>query len=351
MQRIQTDIKRFDILRAFDQFLVSAGLKLGDASGITKFLEQVSQSADEHQKNQILIHGLRVQNMFAFLAAAMNGCKIITEEDNGEFFTDTLTLKRPDFRILTKKSQEFFVEVKNFNQDDPLEPYPLKTDYAGKLEVYAREFEKPLLFAIFWRKWGIWTLNPLRCFTNDGQKYSLLLTDALRHDQMFLLGDVMIGITKDLKLRIITDPEFPRTPDKCGKFRFRIQKAALWIGGKEIIDKTEQKIGWFFFLHGAWTGMDQPCHIENNEVLWIDMVPTHEEAEHDNGFDMIGTLSRMIANQFNSVTVDDGVVTRLLPIVGPEKFGISIPDGFKSDVLGIWRFTMLPDQPVFPDKE
>lgn len=48
------------------------------------------------------INGLRVQAMFAAVAASLGECLQITEEDSGLFISDDKNLRRPDFLLLQK---------------------------------------------------------------------------------------------------------------------------------------------------------------------------------------------------------------------------------------------------------
>jgi len=350
MENPPTDPKRFGLLPALDHFSRSLGLALSDKNGLEQFVQHLSDTAAKHQKNQILIHGLRIQTMFAYFAAALGGCQIIQEEDSGDFFAASDNLKRPDFRILLHTGQEMFVEVKNFNQADPLEPYILDAEYAHQLRDYSIAFKKPLLFAIYWRRWGIWTLNSLKCFKFDGTQYSLLLTETAKNDQKGLLGDRLIGITKPLTFRLYTDPSHVRKIDADGQCQFKVEKAVLTAGGREITDEIEQRLGWYFFLYGAWADIEQPGHVVDGELLWMDMEPKREDPNPEQIFLLVGNLSEMICRQFNSVTTDQGKVTRLAPETNPAKFGAKIPKGFRGEVLGVWQFELKPDENIFADQ-
>ncbi len=99
MKKLRTDSKQFGVLRMFDQFLHSHGLDLSDQSRDEEFITKVSDALRKHRGDPILVHGLRIQTMFAYVAADLGGCRIIAEEDAGEFFVASPKLKRPDFRI------------------------------------------------------------------------------------------------------------------------------------------------------------------------------------------------------------------------------------------------------------
>jgi hypothetical protein len=347
MEKPPNDPKRFGLLPALDDFLRKSGLTLSNEKGREAFIQHLADTANKHQNNPALIHGLRIQTMFAYFAAALGSCKIITEEDSGEFFTENGNLKRPDFRILLQSGQEILVEVKNFNPGEPMKPYVLEAEYAHQLRDYAASFGKPLLFAIYWRPWAIWTLNTLKNFDFDGAQYSLLLTKGLKNDQNALLGDRQIGITKPLTFRLYTDPSYKRKIDEVGQCEFKIQKAVLTAGGRDITDALEHKLAWYFFLYGSWIDVEQPAYVVDGDLIWWEMIPTRDDPNPEQKFIMVGRLSEMICRQFNSVTTEDGKVTRLAPEKDPSKFGVRIPGDYKSDVLGIWQFTIKADEDVF----
>src|SRR4051812_31435077 len=115
MRRAITDAKQFTVLRLLDEYARTRGVPISKESIDAEFIAGLTESLRNHRENDILVHGFRIQTMFAYFAAALRGCKLITEEDSGDFFSSD-DLKRPDFRVLPQDGEEFFVEVKNFNQ-------------------------------------------------------------------------------------------------------------------------------------------------------------------------------------------------------------------------------------------
>jgi hypothetical protein len=347
MKKLMTDSKQFGLLRLLDEFAAATGVGLSDQAAPDEFIKGVSAALKEHRSNPILIHGFRAQTMFAYVASALGGCKIINEEDSGDFYVRDAGLKRPDFRVLSDEGREFFVEVKNFKSSKPLDPFVLDADYARNLEKYASAFQKPLLFAVYWVSARLWTLNPLADFSFNDEAYSLSILEALKNDQMGLLGDCLVGIPKPFALRFYTEPTKPRTMSPDGRVRFTINRAAFVAAGREIIDKFEERLAWFFLWFGSWEDMEQTAHTVDGEVIYFEMKGVRDDPNPDQQFLMIGNLSQMIVRQFNFLTVHEGKVERLVPKVQPEKLGVVIPAEFRGDVLGIWRFRMQPDRPTF----
>jgi hypothetical protein len=250
MKKLTTDSKQFGALRMLDEFVQSLDSGLADQTAPEEFIKKLAGALQQHSANPIVVHGFRAQTMFAYLAAALGGCKIITEEDGGDFYVADPTLKRPDFRILTDEGKEFFVEAKNFNQTDPTTPFVLKAEYAHSLRSYAEAFQKPLLFAIYWVRWGLWTLTPFAHFSRSGETYAIELTEAMKNDEKALIGDCMIGIPKPLSLRFYTDPTKPRKVSPDGHAQFTIQRVVFVAAGRDIVDAFEMKLAGFFLYYG-----------------------------------------------------------------------------------------------------
>jgi hypothetical protein len=338
MNRPITDGKQFGILRMLDEYARAKGKTISDLSADDEFLKQIKESLRAHRDNDILLHGFRAQTMFAYFAAGLRGCKLITEEDMGDFYSDEDDLKRPDFRLLPYEGEEFFVEVKNFHQSNPSQSFVAKYDYVAKLERYATAFHKALLFAIYWTRWGIWTLNLSTDFTRSGNELTLDLCQAMKSDQKTRLGDRWIAIPKPFAMRFYSDENKPRAVGTDGKAPFTIKRVAFFAAGREVVDAFEIGLANFFFHFGPWEDFSQSSSVEDGELIWLEMQPVREDPNPNEDFLMLGPLSWMISRQFDAFTIDEGKVTNLSPKVEPSKLGVVIPSGFKGEVLGIWQF-------------
>ena len=222
----------------------------------------------------------------------------------------------------------------------------IKADYAHQLRTYSEAFQKLLLFAIYWVKWGVWTLNPLSDFTPAGAGYSLSLCDAPKNDQKWLLGDSMIAIPKPLALRFFADPTKPSKVEPDGNLQFTIGRVAFVAGEREISNELEKKLAGFFLLYAPWENVSNPAKIVDGRVIHYDIQGIRQDPNPDQQFLMLGYLSEMISRQFNEMTVAKGKVLHLTPEVSPDKLGVVIPTDYKSEVLCIWRFSIQPERPV-----
>jgi len=118
MKRHISDENQLKLLRMLDDFSRTEGLALNDKTTLNKFVDRISKTIKKHGDNPALIHGFRIESMFAHIAAALGESKILTEEDSGVFFSLYKNIRRPDFRLITRSGDEYLIEVKNFHKKD-----------------------------------------------------------------------------------------------------------------------------------------------------------------------------------------------------------------------------------------
>jgi len=343
MKKHQIDRKLFGALRQYDEFVHQEGLPSESQESLAQFLSVFTESLTQHKKNPALRHGLRAQNMFGYVACALGNCRLVSEEDAGDFYCEKDEFRRPDFRILTKDGKEFFVEVKNFHPHDSMDEFSMTLPYASKLKAYSETMGKPLFIAIYWAKWGFWTLNPLQAFTFDGHKFIVSLGNAMKENHMALLGDYTIAINKRPIMRFFSDPSKPRKVEEDGKVPFTIAKVSMLVEGDEVVDPFEHRLAWYLLHYGRWSDFENPAEIIDGELIHFDFVPVKEQPENQQIDILIaGSLSEMISQQFNVATSGEEGRTNLTPQLDPEKFGIAIPSGYKGSYLRVVRFILQP---------
>ena len=176
--------------------------KLSDPESAEKFINKLREEFTRVKSNPIVLHGFRAQAMFEYVATSLGKCAIVKTEDAGGLHTKDHDIKVPDLRILLVDGQEFFVEVKNFYQNSPFEKYRIKKGYLDGLQRYAVLFKKDVKLAIYWSRWGLWTLVSFDRAKCDGSKCSLSLEDAFKYNEMAILGDYTIATLSPLILRL-----------------------------------------------------------------------------------------------------------------------------------------------------
>lgn len=343
MKRHLSDKKFFKLLRMLDDFAQSKGMSINDEVLLDKFIHHLSEAVKKHRDNPIRVHGFRVESMFAHIVAALGKTQIITEEDSGAFFSSEENIRRPDFRLITTDGEQLLIEVKNFHQKDPLEPFIVKSTYLTTLKKYAGAFNIPLKFAVFWSLWKLWTLVDATQFISEGSNYILTMPEAMKLNEMNQLGDHMIGTVPPLSLRLYADTNKPQSLDKKGQVHFTIGKAAIYTGGQEITDDFEKRLVWFFMLHGKWEKIEQPAEIKDGLLEYTEFSVSPEQYDKKQGFAMLGFLSELITSNYKLITSPEGEILQLTPKQQPGQLSVLIPSSYKGKVLKLWRFHIQPN--------
>lgn len=348
MKRHSPDPSHFALLKSLDDVARASGKSILDVATQEELLERLRESLREHVNHEARLHGIRVESIFAHLAAAMGSCRLISEEDSGIFFDTDGDLKRPDFRIVTLDSAKMLVEVKNFHQkQDPRKPFRrIKGEYLRSLKKYAALNSLPLRLAIYWSRWNLWTLLDAERLDESQDIVEINMNYAVLHNEMHLLGDCMLGTVPPLSLRFYADKNEPRAVNSGGESAFRIAKACLCSAGVDIEDPAESKVGWFFILFGQWRESEEHAHVVDGLIEYVETRFTPPDPpdgdENSAPFRMIGFMSQMITSQYLWSTSEDSKIKNLVPVSEPGDLGVLIPLNYKGEALKLWRFTLLP---------
>ena len=347
MKRISRNPQKFDLMRIIDEYARSRGLDIRDQANQEALLAELEKQIEANRTNDILIHGLRIQTMFAFVAGALDTCRAIKEEDAGEFYSVEPEMRTPDFRIVTLESRELLVEVKNCHTVDPERAYRFTRVYLDSLKRYASVFQTELFIAIYWSKPKIWTLLSPNDFELRNEEYVLPWLEAIQHNKMYILSDCMIGSIPSLTLKLLSDPAKPRAVDASGRAPFTIGQVESYCGNQLIKDDFEKQIAWFLINYGDWPCKELPPEIVNGKVISIGfrVEPEHRSNPHQH-FEIIGYLSQMISRQFNDMTAPEGSVMRLSPKHEPDSLGVVIPPDYRGKALPLWRLTLNSSAPT-----
>lgn len=344
MKRIKRKPERFETLDIYRSLSRQEGYNLQSRESDDKFIDRLSLEFKAAKNSSSTIYGLHAQSMFEQVITSLERTSVVKSEDSGEIYSKNLGIRAPDFRLVLDNGQELFVEVKNFYSADPLKPFDLPKNILEELREYAKLFKKELKVAIYWASWNIWTLIPEALFKLDGDRCVIALTDAMMYNEMFLLGDQMIGTVPPLIFKIITDSQASRTIMEDESVKFTIGGVELYSGKKVIQDKLEQKIAFALMLYGDWLSDDPIAEINNNNLISISFVAQPPESTPNQGFEMIGRLSGMISRQFINLSAPQGNIESLSAKTDSSFLGILIPQDYKGRQLPIWRFTQQPKQ-------
>lgn len=341
MNRISADSENFKLLRLLDEFTKSRKISFADKSNDDAFLSFLAETINRHRDRQTLVHGLRIQSLFAYMIASLGKCLHIGEEDLGDYYSNVSNISRPDFRVILNSGEHLFVEVKNFFPSNPKNSFKINQKYLQSLMRYADLHRIKLKFAIYWAKWRTWTLTDPQHFKQNGNEYYINLGNAAQQNEMNIFGDYLLATIPPLSIKFETETIERKNQNEMV---VEIRSAYFLANGKRITDKTEKKIASFLLFYGRWNCIEQPAEMENGLMKSFEMqsFPNEEVVNPDYDFQMLGNLSEMLTNQYNLMTTDNGKVKTIDSNKQPINIPEMIPSEFKGDILKLWRFTIKP---------
>lgn len=342
MKRIRRDPGKFEVLNLFASLGRREGLILGDKESEARFLERISASLLHNKDNPALLHGLRTQDLFQYVAASLGKCLLIKQEDTGELLVSSEDLQPPDYLMVLHDKTRLFVEVKNCHKKYPPCKFTFTEKYMLKLMRYANLQNTDLKIAVYWSAWNLWTLLSAYQLEQKNGKYSITMTYALQINQMITLGDFSVGTIPPLVLRIVADKNKPRSIGKDGFGKFTIGGIEFLCCGKKITDKRDQRYAFYFMLYGNWQSAEPVANIEDNKLVSIDYVVQPEERNHRQKFELLGFISSMISRRYRALASTSSPGEKLSIAAEPDSLGVKIPTDYKGKELPLWRFRIKP---------
>lgn len=336
---------KFDLLHAIDRLAREQGIHIREPTALQTVFDELRRQFAAKQVNDIFFHGHRVETLFAYVAASLGKCRVIKAEDAGELYSSIETLRVPDFRIVTTDGRQIMVEVKNCHTADPCRRFELDASYLDGLRTFASTFGAELFVAIYWSRAKQWSLLAPEDLENlEGSSCAgISMLHAMQRSRMTLLGDRMIGTIPILVLRLIVSPGSGHAGEREGEFVFRTASAELYCGKALITDPKEQQIAWFLMNNGRWRVTDSEAEFDGERLVAAKfLVAPLERANPDQDFEIVGSLSELIARQFDDATTVEGEITNISPESDPSSFGVEIPENFKGTALRLWQFDLRP---------
>jgi len=344
-RRLPRDQVRLDALDLYARVVERTGSAIRDQDRIDKALGSVRDDLVDVTHAESTLHGWRAQALFEAIVASLGRVQFLKLEDAGDVFFSGEPLKPPDFRIVTGDDEQMLVEVKNFYQKRPKDPYRIRHIDLDALQHYADVVGvSSLKFAIYWSRWNLWTLNSADRFQRTEQRYALLqLTDAMKANEMATLGDRTPGTEWPIGMVFYSDPAKPRRMHSDGRVEFTIAKAEYTVAGRVVTKASEQQIVYRLMLYGGWQE-ETSVEIVDDELVSVSFLFSPEEPPPSSQpFAMHAPLSAIYSAMFNQSTVaEDGEITELRIDIDPGALAALIPDDYEGEALRIWRFTLKP---------
>jgi len=341
LKRIPRDPVRFDVFRAF---AAGPDVDFHDKEAMDGFKTAVAASLKRSLDDPKFLYGQHVQAMFEGVVIALGQVHMIKEEDAGGGWYDGDKLSIPDYRIVMRDRTQFLVEVKNHNGNH-LE-IALTKIYVDGLRRYGELTGAPVKLAVYWVRWRTWTLVPLDLLDPRPKHYVLPFVKAVAASELSLLGDKTIATRPPLVMKFLADRNKPRSLDDRGQAQMVIAGTELFCGGQEILDEPEREIAFMLMTGGRWEEMGPWAEFDADGGLNAIVFEFHPHEDHQQGFEMIGSLSEIFSSHFRWRTMQERGVLKLEVDVVPGQMANLIPEDYDSSVLPIWRFTLRPTHDV-----
>lgn len=342
MKRIAREPEKFEVLDLFTTIGRTHGFKIGEAASIEGFSNVMRESVQAALDNRNILHGKRVEAMFAHVAGSLGACRLIKTEDAGEIFVDGEDIRAPDYRLILGIGNTWLVAAKNCHIDSPLKSFAIKQRYFKQLERYAELDRAELKIAVYFSRLNRWCLLSKRALRERGDRFECSFMSAIAKSEMIELGDCTLATLPDLRLELTTGPDEAAPIGADGNARFTIRKARILCAGNELTSPLEQKIAFHLMRYGDWGEDDEPI-IVDGKLEGITYISRPDEPTEGQPFSMLGQFSSMVSTAYSEFTVVDRVPVALDAPVDPDAFSLAIPSDYRSATLPLWRFQVLPN--------
>ena len=334
--------KPFDLLREFARFGEGIDTNLNGTAIRSAFGFHVDKAIDSALKNPALLQGQRAEAMFEALVISLGEYQLLKTEDGGRVSASE-KMQPPDFRVVLKNGENWLIEVKNVYLKKAFGQcrFIMKKNYRESLERYAAATGGILKLAIFWARWSIWTLIDPEKLAPGGGALTLNMADAMKANELSLLGDEAIGIQSPLLLRLTMDPERTSPIASDGTVLVTVGKAQLFSAGFELSDSSDKQIAWAVMRYGDWETGEPRAIVDGDRLIGIEFDCAPQE-KTDQGFELIGFLSSLFARYYADHTIQEGAVIRIMAPTQPEWLqDLRKEDG--DNRMPIWRFIIKPN--------
>jgi hypothetical protein len=301
-----------------------------------RFTENLRDTLDRNLNNPIWTNGRRIQNMFEAMIVAFDCYTLIKTEDAGTLHPSDL-YSLPDFRIVLKDGVQILVEVKNqYCENSALQHFKIRTADLEKKLRYAEAVGSPLKLAIFWARWGVWTLIDPKHLKTRGRFSTIKMLDAFPFNETACIGDQSIGTRHPLAVRLVADHNHERRIVESGKAAITVAAIQTLCEGK-ILSGLDHDLALLLIQFGEWQEEEPVAITTGNLVDSVDYRFRPEEPS-DQGFDFIGQATRMFSRYYSQRTTDNGKVIRTGLALQPGLFRILSVGDDTGHTLPLWRF-------------
>ncbi|MCK1269166.1 hypothetical protein IVB44_06635 [Bradyrhizobium sp. 49] len=335
--------KPFDLLNLYARFSRERKISVTAPQTAQEFLAAIGAQLDKALTDDILIAGQRTAAMFEAMVVALGHYKLMKVEDTGRVYP-VGRYRAPDFRIVLEDDEQWLVEVKNVYEADPVrQERQIRTpSYLSSLDSYARATRAALKVAVYWARWGIWTLVSPHDLLDENGYLKLDMKHAVCFNELGRLGDMTIGTTPPLTLRLTADTPNAIGPD--GMAPFTVREVTMLSEDRVLTRADEQEIAWIFMNLGEWAEQETKAIVTDGRLSAIEFswVPEERLNEDTERFEIIGTLSRMFSRHYSQQANGEPDSVQIELEHRPNWFAPLVSSDHKSDALPLWRFIQQP---------
>lgn len=337
--------KPFDLLHLLARFSRERKISVTEPQTAREFLAEIGTQLDKALTDKALIQGQRTAAMFEAMVVALGRYKLLKAEDTGRVYPAGL-YRAPDFRIVLEDDEQWLVEVKNVYEEDPYRQQRqiMTPSYLASLDKYAQATRASLKVAVYWARWAIWTLvSPLDLLDQNGY-LKLDMKHAVRFNELGRLGDITIGTTPPLTLRLSANPSKPNTIGPDGLAPFTVGEVTMLSEERVLARPDEREMAWTLMTLGEWAAQDVKAIVIDGKLSAIEYswLPNERANEQTERFEMIGTLSRMFSRYYAQQASGKSGAAQIELEHRPNWFAPLISSDYKSDALPLWRFIQKP---------
>lgn len=343
MKRIKRNPEKFEVIDLFTALSREHGYKLNVEEDANDFIKRIRNSLKASKDNVNLLHGKRVESLFAHVAGALGNCRLIKQEDSGEAFTTEQDIQAPDYRVILKDGSQYFIEVKNCHFPGIKSLYTFRKDYLRKVENYAELHNTPLLFAVYFSRQNMWFLLRKESFIEQKNRYVIDFINAMAQNEMSLLGDRTIGTEPDLSIELLADPTKEAAVNENGEANFIIGGLKIYSSDREVTDDLEKSIAFYLMRFGTWVENDIEGLFDDGEFSGAKFTYSPDCPSEEQNFSVIGVLSSMVSASYGEQTTYEKSVIALDTNLEPGVFAVKIPEGYEGKDLSLWQIIIQPN--------
>ena len=207
MDLFNLEASKFGLIAELAKFGAEHRISLRHPNTISTFTESVQESLNRVLLNPALLYGQRTQAMFEAMVVSLGEFSIFKTEDEGRVYPTT-GYHVPDFRVVLRDGTQWLIEVKNFYEKNPscqMRRF-MKREYRESMEKFAAATGAQLKLAVFWARWGLWTLVSPEAFVDGNGDTTLEMKNGIIANELGNLGDRVVGTRPPLRLRLTANP-------------------------------------------------------------------------------------------------------------------------------------------------